>query len=372
MIHIFIGTKAQFIKMAPVMVELDRRGLAYNYIDSGQHGAFTRSLRETFRIREPDVSLGKSGHDITTMGTAALWAMQLWTGSVYRKQWLREKVFPGGGICLVHGDTLSTLLGVRLARAAGVAVGHVEAGLRSRSLLHPFPEEIIRLYCMRRCNVLFAPSHEAVRNLAGMKVRGNVVHVEGNTVVDSLRLVENAKPSTDIPSIPYALAACHRFETITSRRRLEAVVGLLNRVSQEMRVLFVTHKPTRKRLERYGLVQRLSKCVVVLEMQDYVNFTTLMRNAKIVLADGGSIQEECAYFGKPCLILRDKTERSDGLGTTARVWGFDARVLEAFLADVSGLHDDSRNWPEPSKHIVSYLQGKYDPATPARNERPET
>lgn len=359
MIHLFIGTKAQFIKMAPVMAEMDRRGLEYNYIDSGQHEAFTQSLRETFGIRAPNVCLGKGGLDITTMRSAAVWALRLWGGSIFRKKWLREEVFPSGGICLAHGDTLSTLLGLRMAKTAGCVVGHVEAGLRSRSFFHPFPEEIIRMYCMRRCELLFAPSDEAVRNLIDMRVSGEVVHVGGNTVVDALRLVEKIDPSINIPSVPYALAACHRFETITNKKRLGAVVNLLNRVSREMRVLFVTHKPTRKRLERYGITLKLSKKVELLEMQDYASFTGLMRNAKLVFADGGSIQEECAYLNKPCLILRKKTERTDGLGKNAMLWGFDAQVLEVFLAKAKYAPPVVDNWPEPSKRIVDYLAAHY-------------
>lgn len=359
MIHFFIGTKAQFIKMAPVMVEMKKRGIPYRYIDSGQHGELTRSLRQVFDIREPDISLSKDDRDITSMFVAAKWLWRLWMYSIFRKKWLKENVFSGGGICLVHGDTLSTLLGLKMAKAAGLAVGHVEAGLRSYNYFNPFPEELIRLYCMKRCDVLFAPSQEAVQNLCKLRIAGEIVPVDGNTVVDALRLVENAKVTVKIPSEPYALAACHRLETITNRHRLEKIVDLLNRVSCEMKVMFVTHKPTQQYLEKFDLKKKISSGVDILGMQDYMNFTALMRNAKIVLADGGSIQEECGYLDKPCLILRHKTERPDGLGRNAMLWEFKKDVLENFLAKVNNIKLFEEKWPQPSKHIVDNLEKHY-------------
>lgn len=359
MVHFFIGTKAQFIKMAPVMLEMEGRGLPYRYIDSGQHGELTRSLRQVFGIREPDVSLSDDGRDITSLIKAARWAGRMRIKSLFCKKWLRDNVFTGGGICLVHGDTLSTLLGVNMAKAAGMAVGHVEAGLRSYNILHPFPEELIRIYCMKRCDVLFAPSAEAEKNLHQMKINGKVVLIDGNTVVDSLRLVENAKLTVKIPSEPYALAACHRLETITNHRRLSKVVHLLNVVSRQMKVVFVTHKPTQHYLEKFGLKKVILPGVEIVGMQDYTNFAALMRCAKMVFADGGSIQEECRYLNKPCLILRNKTERPDGLGKNAMLWEFKTEMLNAFLEKIQNVNYPEEELPKPSKQIVEYLAKHY-------------
>jgi len=346
--------------MAPVMIEMQKCGIVYRYIDSGQHSELTRSMRQIFGIKEPDVNLGKNGRDITTMGAAVKWMVRLLTYCVFSKKWLREDVFCGGGISLVHGDTLSTLLGLRMAKAAGLEVGHVEAGLRSYNYLNPFPEELIRLYCMKRCDILFAPSQEAVQNLRRMKVAGKIVPVNGNTVVDALRLIENAKVTIKIQSEPYALAACHRLETITNRRRLEKIVDLLNRISCEMKVIFVIHKPTQQYLEKFELKKNISARVDVLGMQDYINFTALMRNAKMVLTDGGSIQEECNYLDKPCLILRHKTERPDGLGRNAMLWEFKTEKLEEFLKNMKNMRFTEQQWPEPSKRIVDYLRQQHD------------
>lgn len=355
MIHFFVGTKAQFIKIAPIMVELQNRGIPFRYVDSGQHAELTRKLRQTFGIREPDVCLHSKG-DISSISAMIVWCLRLGFISFARKKWLRDQVFSGGGTCLIHGDTLSTLIGLKMAKAAGLKVGHVEAGLRSFCIWHPFPEELVRIHCMKRCDILFAPSEEAQNNLEKMKVRGKVVRVNGNTVIDSLRLMENVNPTIDIPPEPFALATCHRFETIIRRKKLGQIVTLLNRISKQIKVVFVLHKPTRKYLRRFGLENKISSKIDVLDMQDYMNFTMLMKSAKMVFADGGSIQEECAYLNKPCLILRNKTERSDGLGKNAVLWGFDDSVADEFLLNVESLAGEgTEQLPSPSAEIVDAL-----------------
>jgi len=355
MIHFFIGTKAQFIKMAPVMAEMKRRAIAFGYVDSGQHADFTRKLRKSFGINEPDVCLHKNG-DITSLFAGIVWTLKLAAFSLMPKKWLRKKIFPGGGICLIHGDTMSTLLGMKIARSAGLKVAHVEAGLRSFNIWHPFPEELIRIYCMKRCDFLFAPSQQAYENLKDMKVSGKVIKVDGNTVVDALRLTENVQPTVDIPAEAFALAACHRLETITRKKRLQKVVELFNQIAEKTKVVFVTHKPTRKYLTRFGLMEKLDSNIILLDMQDYINFSSLLRAATMVLADGGSIQEECAYLNKPCLILRNRTERPDGLGKTAFLWNFDEVVAKQFLENIKDISTAATEiWLKPSEKIVCSL-----------------
>jgi UDP-N-acetylglucosamine 2-epimerase (non-hydrolysing) len=356
MVHFFIGTKAQFIKMAPVMVEMTNRGLPFRYIDSGQHADLTRSLRKVFGIRAPDVSLSHNTGSITSIAAAARWYLGCRLKSIADRRWLREDIFPNGGICLIHGDTLSTLLGMRMAISAGLEIAHVEAGLRSYCIWNPFPEELIRIRCMKRSNLLFAPSDEALINLQKMGLEEKVVKVNGNTVVDAMRLINKEKISTEIPGKPFALATCHRLETIARKDRLKKVITLLNRCAKDMIILFVMHYPTQKYLERFGLMESLHPNIRRVNMLDYHEFVALEKTATIVLTDGGSIQEECFYLNKPCLILRDTTERSDGLGENAVLWKFDDRVAESFLTkDFIGPVTKLDELPHPSIEIVDAL-----------------
>ena len=338
------------------MVELQRRGIDYRHIDTGQHSATTKVLRETFDLPEPNFSFSRSDGDIVSTVVAIRWFISIMLRGFFNRRWLRNQVFPGGGLCLIHGDTLSTLMGMYLARWAGLQIGHVEAGLRSFKILDPFPEEFIRILCMKRANLLFAPSPEAAENLKNMRVNGKIVEIEGNTVLDSLELISDRKSAIQPPAGNYALATCHRLETISSRDRLQQVVELLNKVASQMPLVLVTHGPTYRKLERYDLAKTLHKDIVQYELLNYVDFVGLLKNAHMVLTDGGSIQEECAALGKPCLILRNATERPDGLGENARLWRFDAEALRAFLEEVKTAAPVLiQNRKSPSELIVREL-----------------
>ena len=171
MIHVFIGTKAQYIKTAPLLWQMDARGVHYRLIDSGQHALLAASFQEELGVRPPDVRLGGDA-DITSIPQAIGWTLRL-AVRLLSKRRLRAGVFGGmGGVCVVHGDTPSTLISTVMARRAGLTVAHLEAGLRSGRWFHPFPEELIRFLVARRADLLFAPDDRAVHNLGAMRVKG--------------------------------------------------------------------------------------------------------------------------------------------------------------------------------------------------------
>ncbi|MBN1912028.1 MAG: UDP-N-acetylglucosamine 2-epimerase [Pirellulales bacterium] len=352
MIHFLIGTKAQFIKTAPVMRELDRRGYSYRFVDTGQHAEFTAAIRPAFGIRAPDVRLTDDEKDVASMSRGILWMLEHGKNILFRPRWIKREVFGGhGGVCVIHGDTVSTLIGALLARRAGLAIAHLEAGLRSYNYLNPFPEELIRVWCMRLATLLFVPDEIAMGNINKTRTAARCVATNGNTVLDAIRLQEAAKVASDRLPRSYVLATCHRLETLKSRRRLTALVRALNEVAQKYSVVFVLHKPTETALRKHGLLDELAAGIERLPMQPYFDFIALARDANFVMADGGSIQEECAALGVPLLIMRSHTERPDGLGENARIVGFDFHVTQRFLDDVERLRRPSRS-PEMSPSNV--------------------
>ena len=358
-IHFLIGTKAQLIKLAPVMKALDEMDISYRMIDSGQHSETTRSLRESFSLKEPDITL-RTGRDISTITHAMTWTFGLAMSALFRRKHLQKNIFPGGGICVVHGDTLSTLIGMLLAKSAGLKIAHVEAGLRSNRLFDPFPEELIRLLVMRHADLLLAPSEQAFSNLQQMRLKGRCERIGGNTVLDAIRIASTPPPGITLPEHRYALVTCHRLETITNRMRLTRVVDLINKVAKQMPVVFVIHKVTKRWLARYALIDRLDETILKVNSLDYPHFSYLLKNARCVIADGGSIQEECAYLGKPCLIIRNTTEREDGIGENAILWQFDGSTADQFMKSLESLerhpsHETCTPSAEAAKHIAAEL-----------------
>ncbi len=353
-LHVFLGTKAQYIKTAPLLRLLDVRGIDYRLIDSGQHARLATGLRAELGVRQPDHVLG-GAHDVDSIPKALLWSAGL-AAELGSPRRLRTQVFGGdGGICVVHGDTPSTLLSTLMARRADLRVAHLEAGLRSHDLLHPFPEEAIRLAVMRVSSILFAPDAEAVRNLAALRVRGEVVALPGNTVAEALRhSLADGRPA---PGSGPVVVTMHRVENLHNRRRVEELVALAVAVARSRPVRFVQHGPTVETLARTGADRRLRDAgVELVPLLPHQEFTRALAAAPFVVTDGGSVQEECALLGVPALLWRARTERSDGLGANVVLSRYDAAVVRRFL-DHPEAHRGAvdRAGVTPSEEILDVL-----------------
>jgi len=333
-IHVFIGTKAQYIKTAPLLRLMDAEGVDYRLIDSGQHAGLSRELRVELGIREPDVVLA-SGGDINSIGQAVVWSGRL-GGRLVSSSRLNAEVFGGqGGICVVHGDTPSTLLAALMARRAGLDVAHLEAGLRSHAYTQPFPEELIRIATMRLSRYLFAPDDAALANLEDMGLSDRAVPTRANSSVEAM-----AYALRDTPVIPTgpAVATMHRVENLKRKERVRGFVELLLEIVRDHPVLLVLHGPTKPTLEKSGALDALRDAgVKTTGLMAHNDFTRALATAPLVVTDGGSVQEECALLGVPTLLWRGATERPDGLGSNVVLSEYRADIAADFLADPDAL-----------------------------------
>ncbi|MGE3683340.1 MAG: UDP-N-acetylglucosamine 2-epimerase [Bdellovibrionales bacterium] len=238
---------------------------------------------------------------------------------------------------VVHGDTLSTFIGAWLGRRAGLAVVHIEAGLRSGGgLFHPFPEEITRRLVSRLAEWHMAPDMRAEENLRRARVSGQIVCTQGNTLMDAVqRVAPLADAAATAPQIPFALANVHRFENLNSPTRWKKIVETVCKAAAHRKVIFVMHPQTRQRLRSDTDARERFEAVGV-ELRDRMPFTgfiSLLKRAEFLISDGGSNQEECSYIGKPCLILRQSSERQEGLDTCCVLSRFHDRLIDSFLAN---------------------------------------
>ena len=242
-----------------------------------------------------------------------------------------------GGVCVVHGDTPTTLLSTLMAKRAGLAVAQVESGLRTRRLLHPFPEEIIRVLVPRLGDVLFAPGPEAASNLRRSRVKGKIVEQPSNTVLESVREVLHGGHADQAPDggaqPDPAIVTMHLVENVHRRERREALVATVETLAATMSVRWVMHGHTERALAG-GARQRLEAVgVELVPLRPSGEFLGMVAAAPLVITDGGSIQEECALLGVPTLLWRDCTERPDGLGENIVLSRYDPRIVEEFLSD---------------------------------------
>lgn len=368
MIHIFIGTKAQFIKTAPVILELQKRDIAYNLIDSGQHAAITKTMRQTFGIKTPDISLRKHPSDITKLSQALRWTLRLLYLGFFQKKKVFNEIFAGKtGICIIHGDTLSTLLSLFLAKRSRIKVAHIESGLRSFDYVNPFPEELIRVICMKFSDFLFAPSNWAYNNLRQMVLKGKIFHTQGNTVYDAIQAIPPHYTGAEATK-PYVLLTTHRYENISSRNRMKFVLDTAEKVSEKFDVVFVLHRPTELSLKKYGYLTEFQKLCKMLPMLEYFDFLHLIKESEFVMTDGGSIQEECFYLGIPCLLFRNKSERDEGIGKNVYISKFRPENVNEFLKKFTTLRNEYETASvsnhtidlPPSKTIVDTLIAELD------------
>jgi UDP-N-acetylglucosamine 2-epimerase (non-hydrolysing) len=291
-----LGTRPNFVKMAPVIAALRDRHEGV-IVHTGQH--YDRAMSDIFfeelGVPEPDHLLGVGSGSHAEQTARVL-----------------ERLEPvlaaeAPDLVLVPGDVNSTLAAALCAARLGIAVGHVESGLRSfdRSM----PEETNRIVADHVSELCFLHSDEAVENLRAEGVPDERMHFVGNTMIDTLVALERrfreraAARAHGVEPGSYLLVTLHR-PALVDGPLLADAIGALSSVAREMPVVFPVHPRTRKMLDdsaRPGLE--------LIDPVGYLDFLSLEADAAAVLTDSGGIQEETTFLGIPCFTLRDNTER---------------------------------------------------------------
>jgi UDP-N-acetylglucosamine 2-epimerase (non-hydrolysing) len=326
MIVFLIGTKAQYIKMAPVVRTTAARGLPFRLVLTGQHNETFEELRNNFELPPADLVL-VGGGEAKDRRSFARWA---WQALAAAKGQSAEEIWRQASVIVVHGDTASTLLGAYIGRRNRRPVAHVEAGLRSFNLLHPFPEEAIRILVSRVASLHLCPDATAERNL--QRVKGERLVTGGNSLKDAVRLALAAQQKLQPRAArSYVVFSMHRQENLFNRSRLVSALRILRKLTEIADVRFVLHPVTRKRLEQLGLMRGLEQQagLELVPRMDFFRFIGLIGGAALVVTDGGSNQEECAMLNIPCVLLRQATERPDGLDGEVLLGDLDEdRIIE--------------------------------------------
>ncbi len=365
MIVCIVGTRAQLIKMAPVIREAEARQYPLRLILTGQHKASMAELLVEFSIRTQPTVL-YDGSEASGILRMAGWLIRvLWRLYRNRQTYLPECTrYPDRCVIVVHGDTFSTLLGALVGKLMGVKVAHVESGLRSFNLLHPFPEELTRLAVFRLTDIAYCPGAFACKNM--IKYRSEIVDIGHNTIVDALKYALNKSTEASPGYFDGVFGVCsiHRFENIFIKSNLLRVVELIELAAKHVGLVFVLHPPTQRRLLKCGLYERLARNdrIVLLPRMGYTRFVGILAASRFVITDGGSNQEELSYLGIPTLLMRKATERVEGLGSTVVVGEYREDTLHRFIAELAtrrrGIGMDGHI--APSKIIVDRLSAYVD------------
>lgn len=347
---IVLGTRPEAIKMMPVIKELRAAGILHHVINTGQHKEILDSVLSVFDVdpaqylglMEPNQSLA----DLTARAIQKL-----------------SKAFElhQPDLVLVHGDTTTAMAASLAAFYKGVAVGHVEAGLRTHDLNAPYPEELNRQLIARVSRFNFAPTALAKQNLLREGIPESRVIVTGNTAVDSVVAFNETWLSNDswfeeksreiqrnlfakFGQAPFALVTLHRRENAGQAfQNILSAIEAAALAYPEFTFIFPVHPNPIIRDIVSNNLQDL-KNIIISDPIDYLTFMTLSTYAAFLLSDSGGIQEEAVTLNKTVLVARSQTERPEGIdtGTLVMVGSDAAKIREKLVALIPGAEPAER------------------------------
>ncbi len=355
-ILVTFGTRPEAIKMFPVVFALRETGqFDVRVAVTAQHREMLDSVLAMAGI-EPDIDLdlmqpgqsldALSARIVTRFGEA-LDAMR------------PDRV-------LVHGDTLTTMMATLACYFRRIPVGHVEAGLRSGDIYSPWPEEVNRKVTGAVADLHFAPTETAAAALRAENVSAHAIHITGNTVIDALMFAQG-RVAVDPSLAPVVGPLQARFTgkriiAVTAHRRenfgagMQEIAAALNTIAarEDVAIIYPLHpNPNVADVMRPALAGRDN--IALIEPLDYLDFVAMMAACDIVLTDSGGIQEEAPSLGKPVLVMRDTTERPEGVAAgTARLVGAQA---ERIVAETTRLLDSSAAYQAMARAHNPYGDG---------------
>jgi UDP-N-acetylglucosamine 2-epimerase (non-hydrolysing) len=336
-----LGTRPEAIKLAPVITALPRD--AVTIVLTGQHRDLARAALEHFDlVADIDLALMRRGWSPATFVAAAMSAIG------------RQIALLSPSVVVVQGDTTTAIAAALATSYAKVPLAHVEAGLRS-GMSDPFPEELQRRLIGQMATIHFAPTAAAAAALRREGVMGTAIHVTGNPVIDALHATAAGLGDGDAPTMrPLILVTAHRRENHGAPMAAiaEALATLAS--PNDLDIIVPLHPHPRS---GPVLARRLRGLpgVTLSPPLDYPAFVALLRRARLVLTDSGGVQEEAPAFGCPVLILRDVTERGEGVAAgAARLVGTNSATI---VAAVRELIDDDHAHAQMSRASLPYGDG---------------
>ena len=348
-VMLVFGTRPEAIKMCPLVKELERRPSIETIVCvTGQHRQMLDQVLQAFDVKpDYDLSLMKQQQTLFDLTAGILVSMQK----------VLEDVQPD--LVLVHGDTTTTFVTALACFYLQIPIGHVEAGLRTYQIYSPFPEEFNRQAVGLIAKYNFAPTETAKQNLLREGKKANSIHVTGNTAIDALQTT--IKPSYVHPELTWAVDS--RLILVTAHRRenlgesMHHMFRAIRRVIEEtpdVKVIYPIHmNPVVRKIAG----EELEGCdrLHIIEPLDVLDFHNFLARSFLILTDSGGIQEEAPSLGKPVLVMRDTTERPEGVRAgTLKLVGTDEEIIYQNCRD---LLDDAVLYEQMSTAANPYGDG---------------
>ena len=348
------GTRPEAIKLAPLINRLKEhpKRFAPVTIVTAQHREMLDQVLDLFSIRpDYDLDIIKPRQSLAQIAASAMTGLDS----------ILTEVNPD--FVVVQGDTSTTFIGALAAFYHKIRVAHVEAGLRTRQKYYPFPEEINRHLTTVLSDAHFAPTIESRKNLLDEGIPAEAIWVTGNTVIDALQDVLRWKQDCAHPILDRVARDRLRMVLVTSHRRenqgkpQEQICTALLEIAERFKDILIVFPVHLSPAVRDVVLPRLRQHdrIVLLDPIDYFETVHFMKASHLILTDSGGIQEEAPALGKPVLVLRDVTERPEGVAAgTVRLIGTDASSI---VAVVSELLSDPASYRRMAEAVNPYGDG---------------
>lgn len=343
------GTRPEAIKMAPLVKELEKRKEIESIVAvTAQHREMLDQVLETFKITpDYDLNIMKQGQTLGDVTTRALQGLE---GVI-------KECKPD--IVLVHGDTTTTFAGALAAFYNQVDIGHVEAGLRTYDKYSPYPEEMNRQMVDCMTDMYFAPTKLSKENLLKQNIAENKIYVTGNTAIDAMDTTVDKNYKHEVidwvGNSRMILLTAHRRENLGEpMRHIFTAIKRLVDEFEDIKVVYPIHKNPLVREVANEILQGNERVRLIepLEVFDFHNF---QNKSYMIMSDSGGIQEEAPSLGKPVLVLRDTTERPEGIEAgTLKLVGTDE---ETIYKEAKKLLTDKEAYNKMSKASNPYGDG---------------
>jgi UDP-N-acetylglucosamine 2-epimerase (non-hydrolysing) len=333
-VFLIFGTRPEAIKMYPVYKALKKNsGIDVKVIITSQHQEMLRQVLEVFNINaDYDLNVMEEKQSLTQITVKVLEGLR----AIFQKD--------RPDFVLVHGDTTTTFSSSLASFYEKIPVGHVEAGLRTFQKFSPYPEEMNRKLTDGLSDIFFAPTRVAKENLKGEGIEENQIFVTGNTVVDAL--LEIIKQNNDF-ELPFD--GNYNLIVVTAHRRenwgkpMENICNAIDILSKKyngsVKFIFSVHKNPLVR-ETVNKILENNRNVYLVEPMDYLRFIHLISKSYLILTDSGGIQEEAPSLKKPVLLLRNVSERPEGVDSgVVKVIGTDMKKIINNVSQLLENHD---------------------------------
>lgn len=355
-IYFFIGTTAEYIKLAPVIKELKKRNIPFKIITSGQTNIHIKELFPFTGEIIPNINLPEKKNKSSSFHFL-LWAIKTFFIALIKLRGELKGSNKKNTYFIIHGDTVTSTIGALIGFIYQLRIVHIEAGYRSFNFFEPFPEEICRTININLADLLFSPTDWTKKNVKNMK--GVKVSTKYNTVIETLQWAMKQKSKTKVltKSKKYYLLILHRQEHVIFRKEwTKNVMDFVIKNAEKDLTCFVLNHPLTIDIIKSLDMGSKAKNVKMIPPLPYPEFVSLMKNAEFIASDGASFQQETYFMGKPFLILRNYTEQTEGLNHNAVMYQDNKKVIEDFLKNYKKFVKKPVTYTTPpSKIIVDYL-----------------